>query len=56
MSNVDNKHSSVARKAWVTPMLDYDGELTEILKGTMKPTDVQGEPGDPGSKPNGIPG
>ncbi len=54
MSNVDSQESSVARKAWVKPTLEYDGELTEILKGTTKPTDVQGEPGDPGSKPNGM--
>lgn len=53
MSNFDSQESSAARKAWVTPTLDYDGELTEVLKGTSKPTDVQGEPGDPGSKPPG---
>ena len=36
---------------WVTPTLGYDGELTEILEGSMKPTEVTGEPGDPGAKP-----
>ena len=53
MSKFDSQESPV-REAWVTPTLDYDGELTDVLKGTSKPTDVQGEPGDPGSKPQGM--
>jgi hypothetical protein len=51
MSKSGAKETSVEKKVWVTPTLGYDGELTEILEGSMKPTEVTGEPGDPGAKP-----
>ncbi len=51
MGKASSQGSSVRKKAWVTPALEYDGQLTEILESSMKPTDVSGEPGDPGAKP-----
>jgi hypothetical protein len=41
------------KKAWSKPAMAYDGELSDFVQGTNKPTNILGEPGDPGHKPSG---
>jgi hypothetical protein len=42
-----------SKKPWSKPALEYDGELRDFVQGSNKPTNILGEPGDPGHKPQG---
>lgn len=44
----------LSKKPWSKPAMEYDGELRDFVQGTMKPTNAQGEPGDPGQKPESM--
>ena len=41
------------KEPWSRPTIEYDGELSDFVQGGMKPTNIIGEPGDPGQKPEG---
>ena len=49
----DERGLSMEKKgAWKTPTLSFDGALGDIVQQGNKPTQVAGEPGDPGHRPN----
>jgi hypothetical protein len=51
MADVERGEFGSTRGAWVKPELVYDGELADFVQGSQKPSDLVGEPGDPGHRP-----